>query len=107
MAVWAHLIRVDRLSSGVPLFIGLTAISSSRLMARLTDSLKARTINCGCTVSSMNRFIIVMNSQARRVTEVVPSPISASWDLAMSTRVFAAGWTMSRSWRIVAPSLEM
>jgi hypothetical protein len=25
----------------------------------------------------------------------------------MSTRVLAAGWTMSRSWRIFAPSLEM
>lgn len=34
-------------------------------------------------------------------------PTSASWDLAMSTKVFAAGWTTSRSFRIVAPSLEI
>lgn len=34
-------------------------------------------------------------------------PTSASWDFAMSTKVFAAGWTTSRSFRIVAPSLEI
>lgn len=32
---------------------------------------------------------------------------SESWDLAMSTRILAAGWTMSRSFMMVAPSLEM
>ncbi len=32
---------------------------------------------------------------------------SESWDLAMSTRVIAAGWTISRLFMIVAPSLEM
>jgi len=32
---------------------------------------------------------------------------SESWDLAMSARIFAAGWTMSRSFMMVAPSLEM
>jgi len=32
---------------------------------------------------------------------------SASWDLAISTSVFAAGWTMSRSFIIVAPSFEI
>ena len=51
--------------------------------------------------------LTVMNSHASNVTDVVPSPISASWDFAISTRVLAAGWTMSRSWRIVAPSFEM
>ena len=34
-------------------------------------------------------------------------PTSASWDFAMSTNVFAAGGTTSRSFRIVAPSLEI
>ena len=51
--------------------------------------------------------LTVMNSHASNVTEVVPSPISASCDFAISTSVFAAGWTISRSWRIVAPSFEM
>ena len=48
-----------------------------------------------------------MNSQASKVTDVVPSPISASWDFAISTRVLAAGWTISSNCNIVAPSLEM
>jgi len=44
---------------------------------------------------------------ARRTTEVVPSPTSASWDMEISTRVLAAGWAMSRRRMMVAPSLEM
>lgn len=32
---------------------------------------------------------------------------SASWERAMSTSVLAAGWTTSRSFRMVAPSLEI
>lgn len=32
---------------------------------------------------------------------------SASWERAMSTRVLAAGWTTSSSFRMVAPSLEI
>lgn len=32
---------------------------------------------------------------------------SESCDLAISTRILAAGWTMSRSFMMVAPSLEM
>lgn len=32
---------------------------------------------------------------------------SASCDLAMSTRVLAAGWTISRVFKIVAPSFEI
>lgn len=35
------------------------------------------------------------------------NPTSASCDLAMSTNVLAAGWTMSNSFIIVAPSLDI
>ena len=62
---------------------------------------------CGCTPSSTNGLARRKNSAARRVTVVVPSPISASCARAMSTRVFAAGCTMSSSCRIFAPSLEI
>ena len=46
-----------------------------------------------------------MNSPANNVTEVVPSPTSLSYDLAISTNVLAAGWTMLSKAKIVAPSL--
>lgn len=47
-----------------------------------------------CSTCSLTSLRI---SPARTTTEVVPSPTSASWDRAMSTRIRAAGWTMSRS----------
>lgn len=56
---------------------------------------------------STQGFTCFRNSTVSRVTEVVSSPTSASWDLAISTKVFAAGWTTSRSFRIVSPSLEI
>ena len=59
---------------------------------------------CGLTSSSIYPFISFSSCAARRTTLVVPSPTSASWARAMSTSVLAAGWTMSRSLRIVAPS---
>ena len=57
--------------------------------------------------SSTKGLHCLRNSQARMTTEVVPSPTSASWLLAMSTRVLAAGCTMSSSFMMVAPSFEM
>ena len=60
-----------------------------------------------CIPSSMKVFACLRSSPANRTTEVVPSPTSLSWDLAMSTRVLAAGCTMSRRLIRVAPSLEM
>lgn len=48
-----------------------------------------------------------MNSPASTITEVVPSPTSASWLNEISASVFAAGCTISRSFTIVAPSLEI
>lgn len=47
-----------------------------------------------CSTWSLTSFKI---SPARTTTEVVPSPTSASCDRAMSTRIRAAGWTISRS----------
>lgn len=56
---------------------------------------------------SRRTLICLSTSPASSTTEVVPSPTSASCDMEMSTRVFAAGWTMSSSFMMVAPSLEM
>ena len=44
-------------------------------------------------------------SPANKVTVVVPSPTSLSYDFAISTNIFAAGWTISNYSNIVAPSL--
>ena len=64
--------------------------------------------------SSINPFASFKNSPANRVTDVVPSPTSLSWkfiyylnstcDLAMSTKTFAAGCTISSNFKTVAPS---
>lgn len=51
------------------------------------------------TPCSTCSFTSLRISPARTTTDVVPSPTSASWDRAMSTRMRAAGWTMSRSCR--------
>ena len=61
----------------------------------------------GCIPSSTNGLASFNNSAAKRVTDVVPSPTSSSYAFAISTKTLAAGCTMSRSWRIVAPSFEM
>mmetsp|Transcript_69537 Transcript_69537/g.141362 ORF Transcript_69537/g.141362 Transcript_69537/m.141362 type:complete len:203 (-) Transcript_69537:136-744(-) len=55
--------------------------------------------------SSTSVLSLVRISAASRTTDVVPSPTAVSWLMEMSTRVFAAGWAISRSFMIVAPSL--
>lgn len=50
-----------------------------------------------------NRHVFSISTEKHKLD----IPTSASWDFAMSTKVFAAGWTTSRSFRIVAPSLEI
>lgn len=67
--------------------------------------LKPFMMMCGLTPSSMYPLISLSICAASKTTLVVPSPTSASWARAMSTNVLAAGWTMSRSFRMVAPSL--
>jgi len=47
------------------------------------------------------------SSPAKTTAVVVPSPTSASWVLAISTIILAAGCSMSISLRIVTPSLVM
>jgi hypothetical protein len=55
----------------------------------------------------MNDLLSFINSAANNVTLVVPSPTSLSYDLAISTRILAAGCTISNKLRIVAPSFEI
>lgn len=55
--------------------------------------------------SSMYDLLSFKSSPAIKVTDVVPSPTSLSWDLAISTRVLAAGCAISNKLKIVAPSL--
>mmetsp|Transcript_10541 Transcript_10541/g.38224 ORF Transcript_10541/g.38224 Transcript_10541/m.38224 type:complete len:271 (-) Transcript_10541:53-865(-) len=104
--VIAHFLSSSDFSSG-------DAPSMETLISRtLSTAMRAAARNhlmmfCGCTPSSTNGFASRRNSPARMTTVVVPSPTSESCDFAMSTRLFAAGWTMSRSFMIVAPSLEI
>jgi len=55
----------------------------------------------------MNYFDCFNNSPAINTTEVVPSPTSLSYDLAISTKHLAAGCTISSNPIKVAPSFEM
>lgn len=55
----------------------------------------------------MKTLAYLRSSPAVRTTEVVPSPTSLSYDLAISTSVFAAGWTISNRLMRVAPSFEI
>mmetsp|Transcript_5486 Transcript_5486/g.7412 ORF Transcript_5486/g.7412 Transcript_5486/m.7412 type:complete len:255 (-) Transcript_5486:219-983(-) len=104
--VMAHFCNAVRFScSSLPRMLALNAATCST--ASLPAARNERMIVCGCTPSSTNCLDSRRNSPARRVTVVVPSPTSESWDLAMETRVLAAGWTISNNLRIVAPSLEM
>ena len=60
-----------------------------------------------CIPSLMNSFAFFSISAASSTTVVVPSPTSASCACAMSTSVLAAGWTMSSSFIMLAPSFEI
>jgi len=57
--------------------------------------------------SSINSLDCLRSSPAKSTTEVVPSPTSLSYDLAISTKVLAAGCTMSKREIKVAPSFEI
>src|SRR5688572_6151060 len=57
-----------------------------------------------CSIRSSAFF---SNSPARITAVVVPSPASSSWVFATSTSIFAAGCSMSISFRIVTPSFVM
>jgi len=55
--------------------------------------------------SSNNSSALANNSPAITTTEVVPSPTISSCFLAVSTSILAAGWLISISLIMVAPSL--
>lgn len=55
----------------------------------------------------MNYFAADSISQAKIVTDVVPSPTSSSYDFEISTKILAAGCPMSKRFKIVAPSLDI
>lgn len=94
MAVAASLASVSlRLPSRVE-----TEISLILFTARADALRRPLLMSCVLTPCSTCSLISLRISPARTTTEVVPSPTSASWDRAMSTRMRAAGWTMSRSY---------
>lgn len=55
----------------------------------------------------MKVLAFFINSPAKMVTVVVPSPTSLSWLFAMSTKILAAACSISKSPKMVAPSFEM
>mmetsp|Transcript_26813 Transcript_26813/g.50076 ORF Transcript_26813/g.50076 Transcript_26813/m.50076 type:complete len:282 (+) Transcript_26813:992-1837(+) len=85
----------------------LIAISSILARAMAEAFLKPLIMTWGCTPSSMKPLTFFRSSPASTTTEVVPSPTMSSWLFAMSTRVPAAGCTMSNRLITVAPSLEI
>mmetsp|Transcript_46881 Transcript_46881/g.95517 ORF Transcript_46881/g.95517 Transcript_46881/m.95517 type:complete len:225 (-) Transcript_46881:282-956(-) len=107
MLVLAHFSSSERRTLASSVSTSGTPSSRSFATATFKPRRKARTMTCGCTPSCTNGLAADMKAPAITTTEVVPSPISASWDCAMSTRVLAAGCTTSSNCMIVAPSLEM
>lgn len=105
-AVSAHLINIFLDSSEFPASI-LMEYSYNFSSANRKASFNPLMIIYECIPSSIKFLLSFINSPARRVTEVVPSPTSLSYDLAISTRVLAAGWTIFKRDNIVAPSLEI
>jgi len=94
IAVAASFCSVSLLSS----VLILTAISLILFTANLLAVRRPLTIICELTPSSTNAFASFKISPARTTTDVVPSPTSASCDLAISVNIRAAGWTMSNSY---------
>jgi hypothetical protein len=77
-------------SSSLLSFI-LTEISLILSRHFLQASLYPLIIIYECIPSSINYLAYFKSSPAVRTTDVVPSPTSLSYDLAISTKVFAAG----------------
>ena len=102
MAVAASLLRVSRRFAS---FV-LIAISLILLTAMEDALLKPLIMICELTPCSTCSLISFRISPANTTTEVVPSPTSASCERAMSTRIRAAGWTMSKSFRELGRARE-
>ena len=100
MAVPASLLSVSLLfASSVLIWISLI------LLTAIVDALlRPLMMICELTPCSTCSLISFKISPARTTTDVVPSPTSASCDRAISTRIRAAGWTMSRSFLMSEPN---
>lgn len=63
----------------------------------------------GAVPNLRTKTVSIWNSWQHKLwcTNGLKQLTSASWERAMSTRVLAAGWTTSSSFRMVAPSLEI
>merc|ERR1719158_825657 len=82
-------------------------VSLSMAAASSSACLYACITTVGCIFSSRNCCEVPSTSAANTITDVVPSPTSSSWVLAISIIVLAAGcWTVI-SLRIALPSLVM
>jgi hypothetical protein len=93
IAVPANLPKVSLLL----LSLVFTAISFTLLTAIAEALLNPLTIVCELTPCSTWSLISLRISPASTTTDVVPSPTSASCDLAISVRIRAAGCTISSS----------
>jgi hypothetical protein len=93
IAVPANLLKVSLL---LPSLV-LTAISLTLLTAMADALRRPLIIVCELTPCSTWSLISFKISPASTTTDVVPSPTSASCDLAISVRIRAAGCTISRS----------
>lgn len=76
-----------------------TAISLTLLTAIAPALRRPFMIVCELTPCSTRSRTSFKISPANTTTEVVPSPTSASWERAISVRMRAAGWTISKSYR--------
>lgn len=61
----------------------------------------------GCNRCQREAYMRHLHGMTHHKCSLLAAPTSASCESEMSTRVLAAGWTMSNSFMIVAPSLEM
>ena len=103
MEVFAALMSISLPSSVTDVIMLLfTYFTASRIASRKPDMTVVGWILL--FTSSLARF---RSSEAMMTTEVVPSPTSWSCRSASSTSTFAAGWSTSSCFRIVAPSFVM
>merc|ERR1719341_8819 len=89
------------------MLMGVATVSLRMVAASSRACLYAWMTTVGCIFSSKNWCETPRTSAAKMMTDVVPSPTSSSWVLAISIMVFAAGcWTVI-SLRMALPSLVM
>ena len=102
MAVWAMSFSMSL--SSMETFLEMFLRTSWALSLA---SLYPLAMMVGWTLASIRSVAFLRSSPARMTLVVVPSPTSASWVLATSTSILAAGCWTSISFRMVTPSLVM